>query len=194
MTTMTEHQPEAPAGDHWQRKAQPAVVIEDPAELDARRVEAAAAVLERRYPAARPDVLDTVISELHSIARAWRRMAASSAPPVAAPAADAGPADPRSPAPAAAEPVAAATRAAEAIRIRMARALYDSTGRCARCKVCEHQCGAAANVAVEAVSAERERAEAAEAKLAALAATIPPERFRAIADWFDTERGRDGLE
>jgi hypothetical protein len=44
---------------------------------DAERIEAAAAVLERRYPAARPDVLDTTISELHSIARAWRRMAAS---------------------------------------------------------------------------------------------------------------------
>jgi hypothetical protein len=43
---------------------------------DAGCVEAAAAVLERRYPAARPDALDTVISELHSIGRAWRRMAA----------------------------------------------------------------------------------------------------------------------
>lgn len=81
--------------------------------------------------------------------------------------ADSGPADPRSPAPAAAEPAATATRPAEAIRIRVARALYDSLDRCARCKVCEHQCGAAADVAVEAVSAERERAEAAEAKLAA---------------------------
>ena len=50
----------------------------------------------------------------------------------------------------------------------MARALYDSIGRCARCKVCEHQCGAAANVAVEAVSAERDRAEAAEARLGEL--------------------------
>jgi phosphoglycolate phosphatase-like HAD superfamily hydrolase len=81
--------------------------------------------------------------------------------------ADSAAADPRSPAPAAAEPAVTATRPAEAIRIRMARALYDSLDRCARCKVCEHQCGAAADVAVEAVSAERERAEAAEAKLAA---------------------------
>jgi hypothetical protein len=72
----------------------------------------------------------------------------------------AGGTDTRAPAPASPESSAAATRAADAIRIRMARALYDSTGRCARCKVCEHQCGAAANVAVEAVSAERERAEA----------------------------------
>jgi hypothetical protein len=39
----------------------------------------------------------------------------------------------------------------------------------------------------EAVSAERERAEAAEGKLAALAAVIPPERFRMLADWFDTD-------
>ena len=75
---MSEHQPEAPA-DYWERKAQP-VVIREGAEVlaiaDAGRVEAAAAVLERRYPHARPDVLDTVISELLSIARAWRRMAA----------------------------------------------------------------------------------------------------------------------
>lgn len=42
---------------------------------DAEHVEAAAAVLERRYPAARPEQLDTVITELHSIARAWRRIA-----------------------------------------------------------------------------------------------------------------------
>jgi hypothetical protein len=33
----------------------------------------------------------------------------------------------------------------------------------------------------------RERAGAAEAKLAALAVAIPPERFRAMADWFDTD-------
>lgn len=36
-------------------------------------------------------------------------------------------------------------------------------------------------------AAERERAEAAEARLAALAAAIPPERFRKMADWFDTD-------
>jgi hypothetical protein len=47
---------------------------------DAERILAAAAVLERRYPAARPDVLDATISELHSIARAWRRIAAAESP------------------------------------------------------------------------------------------------------------------
>ena len=51
---------------------------------DAERIEAAAAVLNRRYPGTRPDTLDFVISELMSLARAWRRIAAEAAPPVAA--------------------------------------------------------------------------------------------------------------
>lgn len=64
-------------------------------------------------------------------------------------------------------PVAAVL--SEDIRIRLARAMYDSLDYCAlRCKVCEHQIGAAAKVMAEAVSAERERAEAAEARLAEL--------------------------
>src|ERR1035441_1990141 len=49
-----------------------------------------------------------------------------------------------------AEPGAAATEtmealpvAAEDIRMQLARAMYDSIDRCARCKVCEHQIGAA---------------------------------------------------
>jgi hypothetical protein len=60
---------------------------------DAGRIEAAAAMLERRYPAARPDVLDVTISELHSIARAWRRMAASDTRSPQGPAAGSAPDD-----------------------------------------------------------------------------------------------------
>jgi hypothetical protein len=52
-------------------------------------------------------------------------------------------------------PVAAVL--SEDIRIRLARAMYDSVDRCARCKVCEHQIGAAVKVMAEAVAAERER-------------------------------------
>jgi len=63
-------------------------------------------------------------------------------------------------------PATEATRSAEDISIKIARALYDSIDRCARCKVCEHQCGAAAKVAIEAVRVERARAESAGAKLA----------------------------
>jgi hypothetical protein len=50
---------------------------------DTERIEAAAAVLERRYPGTRPEQLDTVISELHSLARARRRMTGSSDEPEA---------------------------------------------------------------------------------------------------------------
>ena len=52
---------------------------------------------------------------------------------------------------------------AEDIRIQLARAMYDSTGRCPRCKVCEHQIGAA--LAVLGPPLAR-----AEAKLAAIEA------------------------
>jgi hypothetical protein len=132
---------------------------------DAERILAAAAVLERRYPAARPDVLDTTISELHSIARAWRRIAAAESPESAVepPASDDtgqaspaahGQAGPRTSA-VPALPVAAVL--SEAIRIRLADAMYDSVDRCARCKVCEHQIGAAVKVMAEAVASERGR-------------------------------------
>lgn len=43
---------------------------------DAVQVEAAMAILERRYPSARPDYLDIAITELCTIARSWRRQAA----------------------------------------------------------------------------------------------------------------------
>ena len=76
------------------------------------------------------------------------------------------------PAPALGERPAAATELTEDTRIQLARAMYDSVDRCARCKVCEHQIGAAAKVAGEAVRAEKARAEAAEAKLSAIAAYI----------------------
>ena len=46
---------------------------------DAEHVEAAAAVLERRYPGTRPDALQDVLSELWAISRAWRRIAAEGA-------------------------------------------------------------------------------------------------------------------
>jgi hypothetical protein len=45
-------------------------------EADAERLEAAVAVLERRYPGTRPEPLDDVLDELRAIARAWRRKAA----------------------------------------------------------------------------------------------------------------------
>ena len=66
----------------------------------------------------------------------------------------------------------AATELTEGTRIQLARAMYDSIDRCARCKVCEHQIGAAAKVAGEAVRAERERAVAAEARLAEIASHV----------------------
>ena len=51
-----------------------------------------------------------------------------------------------------------------------------------------HQwCELIQRVSQEAAAAERARADAAEAKLAALAAVIPPEQFRSMADWFDTD-------
>ena len=71
----------------------------------------------------------------------------------------------------------------EDIRIRLADAMYDSIDRCARCKVCEHQCGAAAKVAVEAVSAERARAEAAEAKLTAIRELCDQYGWMSHASW-----------
>ena len=43
---------------------------------DAERLEAAAAVLERRYPGTRPDTLDNTLYELRCIARSLRRKAA----------------------------------------------------------------------------------------------------------------------
>ena len=79
-----------------------------------------------------------------------------------------------------AEPGAAATETMEAlpvvaedIRMQLARAMYDSIDRCARCKVCEHQIGAA--LAVLGPPLER-----AEAKLAA-ASRIAIKRLRQIA-------------
>lgn len=42
---------------------------------DADLMEAAAEILERRYPSSRPERLDDTIGELHAIARSWRRMA-----------------------------------------------------------------------------------------------------------------------
>lgn len=53
---------------------------------DAGRMDAAAVILECRYPAARPEQLDTVITELRSIARAWRRMAGAEPAPAESPA------------------------------------------------------------------------------------------------------------
>ena len=76
------------------------------------------------------------------------------------------------PAPALGERSTAATELTEGTRIQLARAMYDSIDRCARCKVCEHQIGAAAKVAGEAVRAERERAVAAEARLAEIASHV----------------------
>ena len=60
---------------------------------------------------------------------------------------------------------------AEDIRIQLARAMYDSIDRCARCKVCEHQIGAA--LAVLGPPLER-----AEAKLAEIEA-----HCRKHAEW-----------
>ena len=79
----------------------------------------------------------------------------------------------------------------------MARALYDSIDRCARCKVCEHQCGAAAKIAVEAVRVEGERAEAAERKLAAIEEFLgryewTPWRARILAVIGGEEGARNG--
>ena len=54
------------------------VLPRDPV-ADAEHVEAAAAVLERRYPGTRPDALQDVLSELWAISRAWRRIAAEGA-------------------------------------------------------------------------------------------------------------------
>lgn len=68
------------------------------------------------------------------------------------------------------ESARARPRVSEDFRIRLARAMYESLDRCARCKVCEHQIGAASKVMAEAVSAERDRARRAEGKLNAIAA------------------------
>jgi hypothetical protein len=87
------------------------------------------------------------------------------------------------PAPALGERSAAATELTEGTRIRLARAMYDSIDRCARCKVCEHQIGAAAKVAGEAVRAERQRAEAAEARLAAVVAYVEARKGDAGLSW-----------
>jgi hypothetical protein len=82
---MTDPQPPVPAVPS-QKVAQ--------ALADAERIEVAAAVLERRYPATRPDVLDATISELHSIARAWRRAADRSLESDSAVPGEAAPSDP----------------------------------------------------------------------------------------------------
>ena len=102
-----------------------------------------------------------------------------------------------SPAPAPTDRSAAATDAAEAISIKIARALYGSIDRCARCKVCEHQIGPAAKIAVEAVRVERASAEAAEGKLAAIEEFLgryewTPWRARILAVIGGEEGARNG--
>jgi hypothetical protein len=46
---------------------------------DAESLEAAASVLERRFSGTRPEVLDSTVRMLHSLARAWRRDAGEEA-------------------------------------------------------------------------------------------------------------------